>query len=408
MSGFVARGDVLFLQATDIGEPFGRPGRPPRRLVPPHAYAYALSAGAVRWKVRTARGGVGSTPTVVGESVYFAAGDLNASTSLTGETVERRGDLGAILCVDAASGATRWRFLSGVPDGSFSSPAVHEGVVYVASRKGMIYALDATTGKLRWRTSCGTGRRPVAVDGSRVYYVADQGDEDARHVGALDRATGAPRWRTPLDAVSHAVVDRGRLLVLGEPQRTDGFIIRVTLLALSASDGSLLWRHVGDEGAACRIGPSTSDGACPAVDGDRAFFTTFYGQVYAVDVATGERIWKARTSGPIVGGPSVAGGVVYTSCHDHHLYAFDRESGRLRWKEDCGHILDSSPVVEEDRVYTIDLSCRIHEVRAAREPRVRVRVRAPGSGGRERSSVRSSVRSSGRGGFRSRAGADLR
>ena len=63
----------------------------------------------------------------------------------------------------------------------FSSPAVVDGVVYVGSRDGYVYALDTRTGGVRWsyETSGEVYSSPAVVEG--VVYV---GSNDG-HVYAL-------------------------------------------------------------------------------------------------------------------------------------------------------------------------------------------------------------------------------
>ena len=75
-----------------------------------------------------------------------------------------------------------WRYY---PTGSkvYSSPAVVDGVVYVGSYDGYVYALDAATGEMIWRFHTGYNvySSPAVVDG--VVYVGSEDD----HVYALGR-----------------------------------------------------------------------------------------------------------------------------------------------------------------------------------------------------------------------------
>src|SRR5204862_1295410 len=72
-----------------------------------------------------------------------------------------------------------------------SSAAIANGVVYVGSGDGFLYALDLATGARRWRYDAGS---PVssspAVGGGLVFATARDGS-----VFALDEATGTRRWR---------------------------------------------------------------------------------------------------------------------------------------------------------------------------------------------------------------------
>ena len=67
-----------------------------------------------------------------------------------------------------------WRFKTG-EEVTFSSPAVVDGVVYIGSYDHYLYALDATTGKQRWRFQTGgyVLSPPAVVDG--VVYIGSSG-----------------------------------------------------------------------------------------------------------------------------------------------------------------------------------------------------------------------------------------
>jgi eukaryotic-like serine/threonine-protein kinase len=71
----------------------------------------------------------------------------------------------------------------------YSSPAVVNGVVYVGSKDGNLYALDAASGAKKWAYQTGKGvSSPVVVNG--VVYV---GSEDG-NLYALDATSGAKKW----------------------------------------------------------------------------------------------------------------------------------------------------------------------------------------------------------------------
>ena len=73
---------------------------------------------------------------------------------------------GYVVAMDAETGRERWRFNAGVME---SSPLVVGNVVYVGSWDERVYALDARTGKLVWQRP-GVGQySPIVADAERVY-----------------------------------------------------------------------------------------------------------------------------------------------------------------------------------------------------------------------------------------------
>jgi len=116
----------------------------------------------------------GSKPFVVNGRVYSSMGDT-------------------AQCVDAASGRPLWsRNLRdarrpGSTDDILTPPAVVNGKLFVGTRWGFVYALNAETGEVIWQVDIG---EPVsfqpAVAGGRVYVGTDRGS-----VFSLE--TGDPR-----------------------------------------------------------------------------------------------------------------------------------------------------------------------------------------------------------------------
>jgi outer membrane protein assembly factor BamB len=53
--------------------------------------------------------------------------------------------------------------------GYVSSPVVANGMVYVGTVNGTLYALDAVTGVLKWRYTTGISSSPAVVNGM-VYF----------------------------------------------------------------------------------------------------------------------------------------------------------------------------------------------------------------------------------------------
>lgn len=97
-------------------------------------------------------------------------------------------DSGFFYAVDAETGKEKWRFeyrgvggACGSPEWFWNSATVSGGVVYVGNSDGLLYALDAATGKERWRfqAKAGIGSSPVVSGG--VIYVQSMDD----HVYAI-------------------------------------------------------------------------------------------------------------------------------------------------------------------------------------------------------------------------------
>jgi outer membrane protein assembly factor BamB len=70
------------------------------------------------------------------------------STPVVSDGVVYVGGNGGLLALDAGTGKERWRFNAG--EGGQSSPAISKGVAYFGSSDSNVYAVDTVTGKETW------------------------------------------------------------------------------------------------------------------------------------------------------------------------------------------------------------------------------------------------------------------
>jgi len=122
------------------------------------------------------------------------------------------GNLGRVYALDAATGRELWTFTPEVDmqsnrvaccDQANRGVAVHEGRVYVGALDGWLYALDARTGSVVWKTDTITDRkRGYTITGAPeiaggLVIIGNGGSEyDVRgYVTAYDAATGKEAWR---------------------------------------------------------------------------------------------------------------------------------------------------------------------------------------------------------------------
>ncbi|MEU2154653.1 PQQ-binding-like beta-propeller repeat protein [Streptomyces sp. NPDC019396] len=175
-----------------------------------------------------------------------------------------------VLCVDTANGQVRWHFEAPAvflsPPTFVPGPAVTGGGVYLADYLGTVYAIDAATGKDRWRiaTESRTSIDPVLVADGNVHV----GSGSALYT--LDAVTGTPKWRFAAAGE-----------VIGAPVVADG----------------------------------------------RVHFGSADHVLYTLDASGGQLRWKLATGGEITGSPVVRGGVVYACSKDRCVYALDAVKG---------------------------------------------------------------------------------
>ena len=141
-----------------------------------------------------------------------------------------------------------------------SQPLVHDGVIFVGSQSGDIYALDLESGCAHWTYSAGAEVRSSLSLGQvpgREDPVLYMGDFSAT-VHAIDASDGSLVWRA-------SVGDHPDATITGSPKLHDGSLY----VPISSSE----WATAADPGYAC---------------------CTFRGGVVSVDAASGELNWRAH------------------------------------------------------------------------------------------------------------------
>jgi outer membrane protein assembly factor BamB len=101
------------------------------------------------------------------------------------------------------------------------------------------------------------------------------------------------------------------------------------LLVATGFDGARLWST--DLTRPMDKSDDASGGGMAVVDG-KLFVATGFGDLFAIDAASGAQIWRQRLGAPVTGAPTVVGGQVYVTTRDSQGWVVDAENGRLRWQ----------------------------------------------------------------------------
>jgi polyvinyl alcohol dehydrogenase (cytochrome) len=294
--------------------------------------------------------------TVSGPRWTLFGHDLNNSRSNPDETT---------LTAETVGGM---RQLWQVPvQGSTSTPAVADGIVYLPAWDGQVHALRLEDGGSIW-----SAQLPDLIDSSPALspdhvFVSD----DNGSVHALDRQTGDVVWSTELDPhpethlwSSPVFVPEADLIVIGVasgeealngPTRT----FRGSVVGLDATSGSERFRFDTTSGGPSGAGIAVW--ATAAVDPDRKWVFIGTGNNYteptgpyadsmlAIDYETGELVWSTQFTEDdvfVVGGGTgpdydigssanlfSAGGkdLVGIGVKSGVYYALDRETGVIEW-----------------------------------------------------------------------------
>jgi len=287
-------------------------------------FAVDISKVKTVWAYR-ARRCTAATPAIDGHSIYMTF--LNKPPC----NASRSGIDGQVVALNADTGKVRWKVTIGPSE---SSPLVVDGVVYVGDWNGKVYAFNAATGSTRWTFSTGGKvKDAMAYAGGRIYF----GSYD-HHVYAVNARTGKLFWRASAQQrlgsrgtfYSTPAVAYGRVYI----GSTDGKVY-----SFGATSGKLRWSH----------GTGDYVYSSPAVWNARVFAGSYDGTMYAFNAATGEVLWKFKSNGAISGSPIVINDVLYFSTLKGRTYALNPRNGKLLWGFRRGAY--AAPVSDRRRLY---------------------------------------------------------
>ena len=215
------------------------------------------------------------------------------------------------------------------------TPATDAKSIFLPLSDGTLVALNASDGKLRWKTDAGgTFSASPAADETTLYLATENptGDKNAVRgtLRALSKDTGITLWMRTLQAPL-----RGRLAA--GPSAVFAGAANGGVHAFDKRTGMTIWANsYGDE-----------FDSQPMLDGDRLYIGSVGGWLRALNQSNGEVLWFVRTRGAIRGPIAVRDGVLFFGSEDGHVYAVRTDRGKMVWKRRTGASVQAVAVVED-------------------------------------------------------------
>ncbi len=267
-------------------------------------------------------------------------------------------------------------------------PSAAYGNVYMAQQKGLFFALNGKTGKPVFKTKnfkrCAAAS-PTLANGTIYQSYMDfvecgQGDPNPTgFVIAMDAKTGKQKWRYKGMPFESSPLLHNGVLYVGS---WDG-----NVHAIRARTGRRVWTY--------QTGNRVNTSA--AYSNGRIFIANQGGTLFALNARTGKLAWSASEATEFFyAAPAVAYGRVFIGSSDGTMYAYGQRTGKLLWAKPLGSYIYSSAAIYDKKVYAGSYDGRFYALDAAtgdvRWQRTMAERGARAAGGDGRTGLRGHVR----------------
>lgn len=332
-----------------------------------------------------------ASPVVAGKTVYVAGVD------------DENGQKCGIYAIDRSTGKLLW--FAPTKNSVKNNIASDRGTVLACDAEGIVYAVDAENGKLKWSKTLEGALQPYYSQGicaeNGVVY-AGQGVS----LAALDADTGEYVWKN--------TAWKGGVVSVPTNVIADGVLLTAAYwtgrFAHDAATGELLWQKRDDLTRNC-------DGSAAVYDGK--FFYTSPTHIFEIDPRTGEelnsvaqpytllsvskplvtdslfitgtadkgvvafnrtdgykQLWNFKTNPALFytapytkdfqmtveSGCAMHNGNVYFGANDGYLYCVDARTGTFRWRQNIGSPVLSNIVIDRDELFLVDFAGNLFNI----------------------------------------------
>jgi outer membrane protein assembly factor BamB len=282
----------------------------------PHIYAVNLVDGTEAWRF---------PEKASARTTFFADPVLTPDGQLLAASYDKN-----LYSLDPTNGTQNWVF-SGAKDLLIASPLVTEQGIFQVSADGNLYALDFE-GNQVWMFETGgpVWARPTAEADCSCLFVASMDHS----VYAVNAVTGELIWKSAdLDGaiVGSPAFDPNGSLIVG----TFGSEI----ISLDGETGAINWR-IPTEGWVWSGG----------VYNQGAFYIgDLQGYFYSLDATTGTQNWRIQPGGSIIGSPLLLGDRLYISTENDTVFVVNN-TGEILDSQVVSGTLYSSPYAAGDLI----------------------------------------------------------
>jgi eukaryotic-like serine/threonine-protein kinase len=123
------------------------------------------------------------------------------------------------------------------------------------------------------------------------------------------------------------------------------------LYAINAANGEFMWKYASDGGIATK----------PAVYDANVYIGSEDKRLHAISIRSGKVLWTYYTDAPIRSSPRIAEGHIFFGSDDGYMHVVNMNTNRMAWRSEAGSPVRSSPFIANELVYfgseSGDLTC---------------------------------------------------
>lgn len=283
-------------------------------------YAFEARNGSAKWKMRLGDDGRPSFTEFLPTPVLFNGVIYIGSRS------------GTLYAVEPATGNIKWQF-NNSSGGIFTGPPhINDNTLYIGSEDSSFYAVSITSGTLKWKYTTNASIQSGAASYNGMIYF----NSSNKYVHALNAATGSLIWEENYgDFYSGVAISKGNLYIVASN----------IIWVLDAVSGNHKWDvSYGSSGLIYNERSSI------LIKDDVLYMGSLDGKVYAYSSIDGSRQWVVAI-GSVRSTPTFSGGTLYIGVENGHMYALDPVTGNTKWRKQCpGSIFSSACVVDTDGI----------------------------------------------------------
>lgn len=235
-----------------------------------------------------------------------------------------------VMLLVIVSGVTGLGCIRGLQPIGWSGGVVADGTLFVGSKEGRLVAVDIVSGGRQWSEGL---KMPASAGGFGCMGPAYGGGCGG----------GAPA----------KVAIYGTPAIAGDLVYIAGYNGRI--YAFNSSSLETMWVYPRED----YLKPIIS---APMVSMGKVYFSTSDGMVYALDAATGNKVWGFQAGDKIWSTPASDDDTVYITSFDNKLYALNGENGEMKWEFNAQGALASTPLVYGNKVYVGSLGRYLYAV----------------------------------------------